>query len=155
MSVFKYHAFIYFMRPPPWYGTGITRNCDDLQRTTVLILVNSDSVNALKRICRVWNGAYALLCYNKSRTELHVHETIFQTWNSIQAYNNLHQSWTSYFYKVNSVNFIRWMGWNKYGKFAIEDQWRNKSLTFIRWWLSLGLSRVKIESYPLIILCGK
>jgi hypothetical protein len=21
MSVFKYHAFIYFMRPPPWYGT--------------------------------------------------------------------------------------------------------------------------------------
>ncbi len=22
MSVFKYHAFIYFMRPPPWYGTG-------------------------------------------------------------------------------------------------------------------------------------
>ncbi len=23
MSVFKYHAFIYFMRPPPWYGTSI------------------------------------------------------------------------------------------------------------------------------------
>ncbi len=21
MSVFKYHAFIYFLRPPPWYGT--------------------------------------------------------------------------------------------------------------------------------------
>ncbi len=24
MSVFKYHAFIYFMRPPPWYGTRPT-----------------------------------------------------------------------------------------------------------------------------------
>ncbi len=23
MSVFKYHAFIYFMRPPQWYGTGL------------------------------------------------------------------------------------------------------------------------------------
>jgi hypothetical protein len=23
MSVFKYHAFIYFMRPPPWYGTPL------------------------------------------------------------------------------------------------------------------------------------
>ncbi len=23
MSVFKYHAFIYFMRPPPWYGTTV------------------------------------------------------------------------------------------------------------------------------------
>jgi hypothetical protein len=23
MSVFKYHAFIYFLRPPPWYGTHI------------------------------------------------------------------------------------------------------------------------------------
>jgi hypothetical protein len=23
MSVFKYHAFIYFMRPPPWYGTAM------------------------------------------------------------------------------------------------------------------------------------
>jgi hypothetical protein len=22
MCVFKYHAFIYFLRPPPWYGTG-------------------------------------------------------------------------------------------------------------------------------------
>ncbi len=24
MCVFKYHAFIYFLRPPPWYGTGTT-----------------------------------------------------------------------------------------------------------------------------------
>ncbi len=23
MCVFKYHAFIYFLRPPPWYGTPI------------------------------------------------------------------------------------------------------------------------------------
>ncbi len=23
MSVIKYHAFIYFMRPPPWYGTVV------------------------------------------------------------------------------------------------------------------------------------
>ncbi len=23
MCVFKYHAFIYFLRPPPWYGTVI------------------------------------------------------------------------------------------------------------------------------------
>jgi hypothetical protein len=22
MCVFKYHAFIYFLQPPPWYGTG-------------------------------------------------------------------------------------------------------------------------------------
>ncbi len=26
MSVFKYHAFIYFMRPPPWYGTVRIKN---------------------------------------------------------------------------------------------------------------------------------
>jgi hypothetical protein len=26
MCVFKYHAFIYFLRPPPWYGTGMTTN---------------------------------------------------------------------------------------------------------------------------------
>jgi hypothetical protein len=31
MCVFKYHAFIYFLRPPPWYGTCMTsfnaKNC--------------------------------------------------------------------------------------------------------------------------------
>ncbi len=25
MCVFKYHAFIYFLRPPPWYGTRIIK----------------------------------------------------------------------------------------------------------------------------------
>jgi hypothetical protein len=25
MCVFKYHAFIYFLRPPPWYGTNTFR----------------------------------------------------------------------------------------------------------------------------------
>ncbi len=24
MCVFKYHAFIYFLRPPPWYGTSLS-----------------------------------------------------------------------------------------------------------------------------------
>ncbi len=27
MCVFKYHAFIYFLRPPPWYGTSTTLQC--------------------------------------------------------------------------------------------------------------------------------
>ncbi len=38
MSVFKYHAFIYFMRPPPWYGTRAIEFF--LQKKNILLLIN-------------------------------------------------------------------------------------------------------------------
>ncbi len=36
MSIFKYHAFIYFMRPPPWYGTGRFASTDIFVEKDVL-----------------------------------------------------------------------------------------------------------------------
>ncbi len=44
MSVFKYHAFIYFMRPPPWYGTHTVHIRDPnrgVKRSTQLAIVKS------------------------------------------------------------------------------------------------------------------
>jgi hypothetical protein len=41
MCVFKYHAFIYFLRPPPWYGTSTVSSftvSEDLQQLIFLLI---------------------------------------------------------------------------------------------------------------------
>ncbi len=37
MCVFKYHAFIYFLRPPPWYGTVTLHNIGNCHGTTEIV----------------------------------------------------------------------------------------------------------------------
>ncbi len=39
MCVFKYHAFIYFLRPPPWYGTFIIYGLYFFQLTSICVFI--------------------------------------------------------------------------------------------------------------------
>ncbi len=76
MSVFKYHAFIYFMRPPPWYGTVVAPACHTRIRDNIQI----------RPTLQIFNNAFHLLRLPSLTSK--TRETAFQILNRTVWTNN-------------------------------------------------------------------
>ncbi len=71
MCVFKYHAFIYFLRPPPWYGTCTVVIASHPLLTTVVQIqccngILSDNVQKIVNIYLACPGHFKTLLFSIS-----------------------------------------------------------------------------------------
>ncbi len=168
MCVIKIHAFIYFLRPPPWYGTPSTRAC---QWTCTQTVVHWP----LCTICHCWfsfNTLYGKPIFrtmSKCTISTLFHSSVLldmvflQTpWSNkivmvanVCKYNSFHKNKrisedTLHQRNLNSHKKKNWLSAFKGGTGSKNATFKHKCsarTTWSKWEKELGLSRLSGECY--------
>jgi hypothetical protein len=137
MCVFKYHAFIYFLRPPPWYGTiTFRRNFSNKTKRTsektfaenlfcheMKILFRWSPTLSMPRFCSLCHVSTRGLPGIISKARRHPKSSIYSCWKD--NYLLLMGSFLCHFQCMAAGTL-----WNKYcSKYSIRLRPRKELLT--------------------------
>ncbi len=107
MCVFKYHAFIYFLRPPPWSGTSTKQDKYRVALIRSFVCCNMPIRNRLYYWCSCWS------CFNRIRVIARNNIVFCLFFNSITPMNaqkssNLWKMFVSVFQSCTIMPQCEW-----------------------------------------------